>query len=205
MRISAAKIAGFLLVAIVSVGGYALFDAFALRPPNPTNLSREELLRALVVYDLRTAPDKLQKDFVVALEDELKAGLDLKSTKVQLTDSQLNRLGGNIELLATIWLQEHLLPYFELPLDQRAAYLEGVLDELSTWPAVKQVFSPIALMGLMAQPKNAQADTGDSADPVGEIRRRIARAFVMAVPEESRRFEIVSAASVLLLRRSISG
>jgi hypothetical protein len=123
---------------LIIVATTALAAGFLYQPtlPHPRDADREQLVRWLVLRDLRGESDELRLTLVQRLEEEFSAEVDWDSMSDRLTQSQQKRLRDNLVLLLRPWFMSKLEGYFSLPVPQRAAYVDELLDTITSWSGV---------------------------------------------------------------------
>ncbi|MEE9603559.1 MAG: hypothetical protein V3V75_09655, partial [Thermoguttaceae bacterium] len=90
---------------LILVATAALTAGFFYQPslPHPRDADREQLVRWLVLRDLRGESGELRLALIQRLEQEFSAEVDWDSMSDRLTQSQQQRLRDNLVLLLRPW------------------------------------------------------------------------------------------------------
>ena len=126
------------LLILILVATAALTAGFLYQPslPHPRDADRDQLVRWLAFRDLRGESGELRLILVQRLDEEFSAEVDWDSMSDRLTQPQQKRLRDNLVLLLRPWFMSKLDGYFSLPAPQRVAYVDRLLDTITSWSGV---------------------------------------------------------------------
>lgn len=139
----------------------------------PATASRGQIMRYLVLADLRTESPETQVAWVDRLQQELSGDFTTAGgdAATQLSDGYRQRLANNIGTLQEVWFQTRTTQYARLPEEQREAFMVEQLALVGAWAKVASLLSDkpvppeVATKGLIAQiEKWVQQASGEQRD-----------------------------------------
>jgi hypothetical protein len=131
-------VVAILLLTVVSAAG--MFVAFSQRGlPEPAKANRQELLRWLIAEDLARQTPETLLSLAERLEVEFGSGVDWAAFQSRLDDSQRRRLLQNIPSVLRPWILKKAETYAKIAADQKAAFLDRLLDTLDVWKGVEKL------------------------------------------------------------------
>lgn len=100
--------------------------------PDPATASVGGLRRWLVLRDLSYQSDETQLALVDRLQALLLSESDIGSM-TEASDTQLEQLGANIDILSRVWFRARAQDYQALEAHERVAFLSQQLDAVLAW------------------------------------------------------------------------
>lgn len=128
-------------VGLVLVAGVAAALAlWKLHLPDPAVANRDQLLRWLFTRDLEHETRDVRQRLITRLEAEFSTtSVSWDQANARLKEEYREQLWKNLALLVEPWLDEKLEQYGRLPVAQRVAYVDQLLDRLSAWKGLASI------------------------------------------------------------------
>ncbi len=101
--------------------------------PAPATANREDLMRWLVLRDLRTQTPEIRSTLLRRLQEEAQQDLDPDAIRTQLDPRYHDRLWTNILVLIESWYAHRVDGYLAAPASERPAYLDQTITEVEQW------------------------------------------------------------------------
>lgn len=125
--------------AVVLVAAAVVLTAWLVRPaapPNPESQSPDEVRSYLASEEFSKHSEPVRQEYLDKVIASATPGAMRRSALGQprdLTDEQRRRLRQNVQPLMQNMIQQRIDQYFELPEQQRAAYMDKLIDEMMAW------------------------------------------------------------------------
>ena len=106
--------------------------------PAPQQATRQQVLRWLVLRDLRLEPPQVQLALMERLQDELQEGLPAEAVEARVPSKYEAQLRSNADLLTELWFTTRVRQYHELDRRERVAFLKDQIETLLKWSRMRQ-------------------------------------------------------------------
>lgn len=133
---SAAALTACLGAVAVLGAGYLLSE---MHLPDPAVADRQDLLKWLVLRDLRTETPEIRRSLVERLQKEMKGDLELSARSGGLDAGRKDRVWSNILVLAETWYSRTVDCYSGAPPSERTACLDRAIDEILQWKDITSI------------------------------------------------------------------
>jgi hypothetical protein len=183
------------LVATTCAGSAYLF---AIRMPDPATADLRGLLRWLVTRDLSAEDDAVQEQLLARLEVELRNGINLADSKIELTHEQRAALLTNADVLGRRWFLKQVDRYFAHSDAQRPEFLREQIDDIEQSGIISALSALVANGGPSehTQPKSMWTS----------LNQRVQRWTARLAPEQKAKAEqFVAAVQGNLFWRTLRG
>ncbi len=152
------------LLAVTSIalgGGYWLWSL----PVSPATASREQLMRCLVLQDLRQQPRQVQQAWVDRLQRELTADFTPPNSATELSPRYQQQLTSNIQTLQAVWFDYRTEQYATLTPETRTPFMQEQIELIAAWPKLAKL-----------DPQGAQSPEATLDELIAKIDRWIVQA-----------------------------
>lgn len=123
------------LLMLLAMGSVALVGGWWLwsLPVVPATATRSQLLRGLVLQDLRQQPPAVQVAWVDRLQSELTSDFTLPAGAGELSPRYAQQLATNLDLLQEVWFDRRTAEYAALPPPEQPAFLQQQIELIAAW------------------------------------------------------------------------
>jgi hypothetical protein len=139
MRLSRGKMLILIsaLSVAITIGAVIFLTQYDL--PNPACANRQELFYWLAYKDLSKQSGQIRLILANRLEEECTKGLDWQNVRVQLDETQQNRIWNNMALLLRPWFVEKARSYGKLTIEKRPGYVDRLIDNIAVWRGIENL------------------------------------------------------------------
>lgn len=126
---------GVVLAAGIAGGAYLLWPRPAPEPaeppPDPSAQKPQEALKYMASEAFEKLDDKAKKEYFDQVREASGGrGFGFRGRGADLTDEERERLRQNVRPLAIKAMEDRMNAYFELPAEEKTAYLDDIIDRM---------------------------------------------------------------------------
>lgn len=138
------------LLALTGVCAASFYQAFIARAAATRQLDRQQLTAWLLERDASQEPRAARLRLARRLVEDLREGHDWQAEAQELPPAERDRLLENLRELAGVWLVSQANLYGRLPDSDRGEFLDGRLNDLTSWPVFAGGGASGGVVGLAA-------------------------------------------------------